>query len=207
MSSATDAKDRDGVRQTRDDRKVPATDNRTAAPEPKAPDKTEPKALGKTESKAPGKPSRRTRRRRTGSAGWHYQRQLQLVEAADAPEGKRYVTFANSEPGRASHALQGLAVDGRKVSELAVSLWVKGEGVRAGAKEEQQPVLAITFYDENRAQAGLYLGRPLARYISLRKVTDRLRVPPKAREAIVRIGLAGATGESSFDDIHVEAAK
>ena len=35
-----------------------------------------------------------------------------------APNGKRYVTFHNSELGRGCHALQGFAVDGRSISEL-----------------------------------------------------------------------------------------
>src|SRR3954447_10635564 len=41
--------------------------------------------------------------------GWHYQRQLTLKSDASAPNGKYYVTFHNSEPGRGCHALQGFA--------------------------------------------------------------------------------------------------
>jgi protein-L-isoaspartate(D-aspartate) O-methyltransferase len=136
--------------------------------------------------------------------GWHYQRQLKLVEDDDAPQGSHYVTFSNSEPGRGAHALQGLAVDGRKVSALDVSLWVKGVNLRA-ASPQQEPVLAITFYDENRSQAGYTWVGPWRDSFAWRKFSDRLRVPPKAREAIVRIGLSGATGELSVDDIQIRA--
>ncbi len=59
-------------------------------------------------------------------AGWHYQRQLTASEEPDAPDGKRVVTFRNSEPGRGCHALQGFAVDGRAVAELEVTYWVRG---------------------------------------------------------------------------------
>ena len=138
--------------------------------------------------------------------GWHYQRQLRLIEADDAPEGSRYVTFENTQPGRASHALQGLAIDGRKISELDVSLWVKAKEVQPGTSKEQQPVLAITFYDENRTPIGYTWVGPWRDSFAWRKVTDRVRVPAKTREAIVRIGLSGATGEMSFDDVRVEAA-
>lgn len=138
--------------------------------------------------------------------GWHYQRQLKLVEDDDAPQGDHYVTFSNTEPGRGAHALQGLAVDGRKVSSLDVSLWVKGVNLRA-ASPEQEPVLAITFYDENRSQAGYTWVGPWRDSFAWRKITDKLRVPPKAREAIVRIGLSGATGELSVDDIQIRAHK
>ena len=31
--------------------------------------------------------------------GWHYQRQLKVIEGKDAPEGDRYVTFSNATAG------------------------------------------------------------------------------------------------------------
>src|SRR6476660_1635986 len=37
--------------------------------------------------------------------GWHYQRQLKLVESDEAPQGGHHVTFSNTEPGRSAHAL------------------------------------------------------------------------------------------------------
>jgi protein-L-isoaspartate(D-aspartate) O-methyltransferase len=72
---------------------------------------------------------------------------------------------------------------------------------------EQQPVLAITFYDENRGQAGYIWVGPWRDSFPWQKVTESIQVPPKAREAIVRIGLSGATGEISFDDIQLKAAE
>ncbi|MEX2091217.1 MAG: protein-L-isoaspartate(D-aspartate) O-methyltransferase [Pirellulales bacterium] len=52
-------------------------------------------------------------------AGWHYQRQLTLDnDPASAPDGRQFVTFKNEEPGLAAHALQGFAIDGRKVAKL-----------------------------------------------------------------------------------------
>ncbi|GAF77635.1 unnamed protein product, partial [marine sediment metagenome] len=37
--------------------------------------------------------------------------------------------------------------------------------------------------------------------------TGRIAVPTRAREAILRIGLLGAVGEISFDDIQLKAVK
>jgi protein-L-isoaspartate(D-aspartate) O-methyltransferase len=139
-------------------------------------------------------------------AGWHYQRQLALEEATDAPEGMHYVTFSNSEPGRGAQALQGMPVDGRKVAKLDVSLWVKADDVRPGANDQQQPVLAITFYDDNRGVAGYAWIGPWRDSFAWQHVHDVLRVPPRAREAVVRIGLSGATGKVSFDGIRIQAA-
>ena len=139
--------------------------------------------------------------------GWYYQRQLRLVDDKEAPQGEHYVTFTNSQPGRGANALQGLGIDGRKVSRLSVSLWVKAKDVQPGPSPEQVPVLAITFYDDNRAQTGYSWVGPWRDSLPWQKVSDTLRVPPKTREAIVRIGMFGATGEISFDDIQIRTAE
>jgi protein-L-isoaspartate(D-aspartate) O-methyltransferase len=101
----------------------------------------------------------------------------------------------------------GIAIQRLLVGELNISLFVKAKEIRQGETKEQQPVLAITFYDDNRAQTGYTWVGPWRDSFDWQKVTDRVRVPPKAREAIVRIGLHGATGEISFDDIRIEGVK
>src|SRR5688572_9323193 len=80
--------------------------------------------------------------------GWHYQRQGKLVEAADAPQGKRYFTFSNTDPGREAQALQAFAADGRKVKSVDVSLWIKGDAIVPGATGNAS--LWLIFYDESR---------------------------------------------------------
>ena len=57
--------------------------------------------------------------------GWHYQRQLKVESGRDAPQGQRYVTFSNTTPGRNAHAMQGFAIDGRKVPEIELSFEVR----------------------------------------------------------------------------------
>jgi protein-L-isoaspartate(D-aspartate) O-methyltransferase len=161
------------------------------------------------EPDAPAKPDAETTARdpevdRAPLDGWYYQRQLERIEGPDAPEGRHYVTFHNETPGRGAQALQGLAVDGRKIKELQVSLWVKAREARAGATAQQQPAIAITFYDDKRAEAGYAWVGPWRDSFDWQQTRETIRVPPKAREAIVRIGLAGATGEISFDDLRIE---
>ncbi len=138
--------------------------------------------------------------------GWHYQRQLSLEEAPDAPEGTHFVTFSNSEPGLGAQALQGMAVDGREVHALDVSLWVKGENIQPGQLDYQQATLAIIFYDQNRAEAGYRFLRPWTGTFPWRLVNEKVRVPTRAREAVVRIGLSGATGKMSVDAIRIQGA-
>ena len=139
-------------------------------------------------------------------AGWHYQRQLELVSGEGVPSGEHYITFSNSEPGRGAQALQGMAVDGRKVRQLQVSLYVRGEEIRPGQSLQQQPTLVVSFFDENRAVAGEgSAGRWLGTF-EWRQEKALIPVPPRAREAVVRIGLLGAIGKISFDQIEIQAS-
>jgi protein-L-isoaspartate(D-aspartate) O-methyltransferase len=136
--------------------------------------------------------------------GWHYYRQLQVVSDGHAPSGKNYVTFANAEPGRPSSALQGFGCDGRRVKALRVSLSVRGKDIRPGQSADQAPALAITFYDDNRAIVGEEIIGPWRGTFRWKVQSGRILVPAKAREAIARIGLFGATGEISMDNIRLE---
>lgn len=140
-------------------------------------------------------------------SGWHYQRQLRLiVDPKQACHGKHFVTFANDDPGRGCRALQGFAVDGRKIALLNVSLWVRGESIRAGQDRRQRPRLIVTFYDTRRAVVGEGMIGPWKGTFDWQQEQVRLRVPLTAREAILRIGLLGAVGQISFDDLRMQAA-
>ncbi len=141
-------------------------------------------------------------------AGWHYQRQLTLVTgAADAPEGQAYAQFHNDEPGRGCQALQGFAVDGRKVSALRLSLAAKGENIRPGQNPNQLPQAVISFYDERRAVVGEEVLGPFQGTFPWRREERRIGVPLRAREAILRIGLLGAVGDLALDDVELRAAQ
>ena len=135
--------------------------------------------------------------------GWYYGRQFQLVEDAKAPEGKTYVLFENQDNGRGSRLLQGLAVDGRKVQRLHMSAWVRFEDVRASSAD-MLPAIVITFYDRQRKELGQnWLGPWRGTMNQWRDVEKVFRVPSAAREAILRVGLFGATGKLAVDDIRV----
>src|SRR3954470_6446621 len=86
--------------------------------------------------------------------GWHYQRQLTLKTDGKVPDGKTYADFKNTDPGRGCHALQGFAVDGRKVSALELHYWVRGTGIHPLDQKEGPPRIVVTFYDERRATVG-----------------------------------------------------
>jgi protein-L-isoaspartate(D-aspartate) O-methyltransferase len=135
---------------------------------------------------------------------WYYQRQLSWATDEQAPEGKHYVTCTNEQPGRQSHALQGFAVDGRRVTHLEVSAHVRYNDVRRGRSMDDMAAIVVTFYDQNRKELGhLWLGtfQGTADWHLKSRV---VRVPPTAREGLLRIGLFGAVGEISFDDVKLK---
>ncbi len=139
--------------------------------------------------------------------GWHYQRQVDIKTDSNAPDGRRFVIFHNSEPGRGCHALQGFAVDGRTVSSLELNFWVRGDKIQPGAKSEELPRIVVTFYDERRVTLAEESVGNFEGSFPWREDTGRLRVPLKAREAIIRIGLLGAVGQLSFDGLRLRAIR
>ena len=85
------------------------------------------------------------------------------------PGGNALRHVRQHDLGRAVTALQGIPIDGRKVHELAVTLWVKVKNVKQGPFDEQLPMLAITFYDEDRMQTGFTWVGPCADTFDCRK--------------------------------------
>jgi len=138
-------------------------------------------------------------------AGWHYQRQTQLIDDDDAPDGERFLRFENTEAGRGCRALQAFGVDGRKVGTLDISLMIRGDDLRVGQDRSQWGSLVITFYDERRAIVGQRYVGPWRGTFDWQPEHARCRVPPGTREAILRIGLHGGRGTLDVDGIMLDA--
>jgi protein-L-isoaspartate(D-aspartate) O-methyltransferase len=136
------------------------------------------------------------------AVGWHYQRQMRIATGETAPQGERFAVFTNLDPGRGCRALQGFAVDGRHVPHLNVSFAVRGTEIAPGP-DRRWPYVVITFYDERRAELGHELIGPFSGTFDWRREQKRVPVPLRAREAILRIGLLGAVGELSIDDVQL----
>ncbi len=137
--------------------------------------------------------------------GWYYEQQHAWETETTAPDGEHYVAFRNTEPGKSAHLLQGFAIDGGQVSQLDISAWVKYRDVVVGRSREELPVVAVTFYDGNRKELGSWWMGPFQGTSPWRKVTKTVALPPQTKEAILRIGLFGATGEIGLDDIRFTA--
>lgn len=131
---------------------------------------------------------------------WHYQRQVERV-TEESRDGEFSLKFTNEEPGRPAQMLQGLALDGRHVAFVNLSVDVKIESAIPGPESFEQPALVIHFYDQVRRSLGEGVVGPWLRPGDWERIGRRIPVPPGAREAIVRIGLNGATGSMSIDNV------
>jgi len=136
-------------------------------------------------------------------AGWYYQRQLKHMEEVLAPSGQFYVQFKNETAGLPAHLMQGFAVDGRAVDKVVLSVSAKCEDVKQGNAKTEVPVASVTFFDKKRETIGYsYIG-PFTGTKTWKNYDREIRVPKGTREALVRIGMFGATGSVSFDNVMI----
>ncbi len=143
--------------------------------------------------------------------GWYYGRQVKQISAATgdgkAFAGSNFVRFENDTPGLSSHLLQGIAIDGREVSMLRLKGTGRMDGIRKGPDAESMPMIAISLYDDQRSDLGTFWIGPFRVSQAWRSSSRLVRVPTGTREAILRVGLFGATGRADFDEISIEPIK
>jgi protein-L-isoaspartate(D-aspartate) O-methyltransferase len=134
--------------------------------------------------------------------GWHYQRRSYLSE--DAFAGEKALCFENRERGRMAHVLQGFAIDGREVPRLRVRWAMKSSDIRQGLDPSEAPGLMIYFFDDQRIPIERRrIGPWLADEPAWKQAVRVIDVPRAAREAIIQIGLNGATGTLCLDEISI----
>lgn len=136
-------------------------------------------------------------------AAWYYGRQSAVVEAADAAGGGRHLRIENRHPGRPAHLFQGFPCDGREVGRLSFRLAIRGENIVAGQRPEELPGLVVRFYNDQRTRSLPAAIGPWQESPRWRTVEGGVPVPAWAREAIVQVGLLGATGRLDVDDVVV----
>jgi hypothetical protein len=132
---------------------------------------------------------------------WYYVRQAKVDSANNPPSGRKCLTITNAVPGRYGQALQAIGVDGRRIGRLDIDLWVRTANVKPGPTEENQAMVLVTFFDEQRAPISQAAIGSWSGSIPWTRQQGALFVPRAARLAVVAIGLLGATGEISFDDV------
>ena len=94
--------------------------------------------------------------------------------------------------------LQAVGIDGSRVQKVNLSLLVKAEGAGGGL-----PSLRISFYDgENRSLGNDNIG-PWRGTFKWKRVAKEIKVPKDAVMGMIQVGLRGATGQLSIDDVRM----
>lgn len=138
-------------------------------------------------------------------AAWYYVRQATLQSGGPQESSGHYILFANQVPGRRSHVLQSLGVDGSLVSQLSVEAWVKAAGIVPAEKANPSDggKLYLSFFDANRRTVGEQTVGFWRGSFDWRRQSGVVHVPVTAIGVTVAVGLFGATGELSCDAIQV----
>jgi protein-L-isoaspartate(D-aspartate) O-methyltransferase len=138
---------------------------------------------------------------------WHYQRKVKLV-TGDAPDGKRYVSISNAEPGRRAQMLQGMAIDGRLVRKVQITVTLRFSQLAPGTKQYHQPGVFLHYFDGIRKRIGAVgLGPLRGSSPKWRTYRGVYVVPATAREGVLQLGLNGGTGTIEVDDVRVAATR
>ena len=136
-------------------------------------------------------------------AAWYYGRQMELVEEATAPEGKQFLRLANEQPGRPAQVFQGFPVDGGRIGRLRIEAWLRGERVRPGGNAEDLPRIVVRFQDAERSRSSLARIGPWEGSFAWERAAGTVAVPTWAREAILHVGMMGATGRLDVDEVRI----
>ncbi len=144
--------------------------------------------------------------------GWYNARDASWLAEGGAPEaGPHFVRFECTQPGRPARLSRAFGVDGRKTEAIVLGFWVRLNNIQGGEREFDEPALMIDFLGPDKLGAELHhLSRgvlgPWTHSVRDRwtRVAKRIPVPPGTKDAIMSIGLMGATGTLDFDGVTVD---
>jgi protein-L-isoaspartate(D-aspartate) O-methyltransferase len=136
-------------------------------------------------------------------AAWYYGRQMEVVEEATVPEGKKFLRLTNDQPGRPAQVFQGFPVDGSRIGRLRIEVWLRGDQLRPGATADEVPRIAVRFQDAERSRSSLARIGPWEGTFAWEQAAGTVGVPAWAREAILHVGMMGATGRLDVDAVRL----
>lgn len=137
---------------------------------------------------------------------WYNLRDAERVPGGVA--GPTCLKFRAKEPGRPARISRAFGVDGRTIEALRVGLWVKVADDLPGERVGEAPGMILDLLgDDLKTLARGNLGPWTAGELGdgWVRVARRVAVPPGTRDAILTVGLLGATGTLEIDGLSVEA--
>jgi hypothetical protein len=137
--------------------------------------------------------------------GWYNLRGARMI-----PEGGTvapgYVRFEDDKPGRQARISRAFGVNGTKTAALIIGLWIRLEHVHSGERVGDDPGLVIDFLGPGLRTVGRNSLGPWTQTIGSRwtHVSKRIPIPSDALDAIISIGLHGASGVLDIDGMSIE---
>ncbi len=138
--------------------------------------------------------------------GWYNLRDAAWVEGGIGGTKSHCFRFENARPGRPARASRAFGVDGRKVEAVVVGLWVRTEQIGPGERLGDDPGVLIDFLGHELRNLRRGMLGPWTKTIGPEwtRVVKRISIPEGTRDAILSLGLIGATGLLEVDDLAIE---
>ena len=137
--------------------------------------------------------------------GWYNALDIKWMAEGGA-SGPHFVRFECKQRGRPARLSRAFGVDGRKIEAVVLGLWIRQTNIQSGEREGDEPQLMIDFLGEPLGYLSRGIMGPWVRSARDRwtRVAKRIPVPPGTRDAIMSVGLMGATGTLDVDGLTVE---
>ena len=135
--------------------------------------------------------------------GWHYQRRTTHIKTGGV-EGDCFLRFENIQPGRNSHILQGMAIDGSRLQSLRVQFMYRSLQAKSGTRPDETPGVILYFYNNKRRYIKSIQSPQLKNSTQWTDMFYDFAIPPNAKEAIIQIGLNGGIGKLDLDQIELK---
>jgi hypothetical protein len=137
--------------------------------------------------------------------GWYNALDAKWMAEGGA-SGPHFVRFECTQRGRPARLSRAFGIDGRKTEAIVLGLWIRQSKIQFGEREGDEPQLMIDFMGVpldylSRGSLGPWAHSARDRWT---RVAKRIPVPPGTRDAIMSVGLMGATGTLDVDGLTVE---
>jgi len=136
---------------------------------------------------------------------WYNLRDAELVEEGGI-DGPTLLRFEADRPSRPARASLGFRLDGRATEAIEIGLWVRGRDILPGERLGEEPQILFDLLDAElistaRPRIGPWLDLPEDRWVHW---VERIAVPPATRDALMTVGLLGATGRLEVDGLTIK---
>lgn len=137
--------------------------------------------------------------------GWYNACDATIV-AEGGKVGPHLLKLETRRPGRLARISRAFGVDGKKTEAIVIGLWVRANQVQTGERLGYDPALIIDFIGDGLRTLRRGTMGPWTKSIGPRwtRVSKRFPVPPGTNEAIMSVGLLGATGVLEIDGMTID---